>query len=504
MYWAQFMPALLLSLGLGVLLWGAIAVLYGSLYLSVALFLVATCCFPAEFFHVEAGGLTWTLDRLALLIIAFQFGLQWQRGQLRLFRIETTDIAAGLFMLWLIARAFTQPWGAVLPAQPPTMMHLVNGYLIPFFLYTVLRMAQLKPESLRSAFYVVVGLGVYLSLTALLEVAQAWSLVFPRFISDPALGIHFGRARGPMLQSVRLGMVLIACWLPLVIYTVWLHPRCRFRITLAAGYSLTVGAAIFATYTRSVWLGLGFAILSLVVLGLQRLPRRVAISGMLAAVSLIGILKGPDLVAFKREFSAAETRESTYMRAAFAYVSFEMFKDRPLAGYGFNQFQVYNRPYLADRSTNIRLESIRGYVHHNGFLSLLVDLGIVGVALYAFLALTAVVQCIVLWRAAGIPDWVRGLALITLSIGGVHIIQMAFHELSFSSIENTLLFASLALVVAAKDQFCFRPKNVFQKDPLRTCLEAEQNECSPKGQPPFETCSQPECERLPAPATLAD
>ncbi len=50
--------------------------------------------------------------------------------------------------------------------------------------------------------------------------------------------------------------------------------------------------------------------------------------------------------------------------------------------FGFNQFQVYNRPYLADRSTELRLESIRGYVHHNSFLSLLVDLGLVGFVLY--------------------------------------------------------------------------------------------------------------------------
>ena len=90
------------------------------------------------------------------------------------------------------------------------------------------------------------------------------------------------------------------------------------------------------------------------------------------------IVKGADLVAFKREYSAAETRESTYMRAAFAYVSLEMFKDRPVMGFGFNQFQVYNLPYLADRSTDIRVESIRGYVHHNSFLSVLVDLGIIG------------------------------------------------------------------------------------------------------------------------------
>ncbi len=39
-------------------------------------------------------------------------------------------------------------------------------------------------------------LGSYLAFTALFEVAHLWQFVYPKFISDPTLGIHFGRARG--------------------------------------------------------------------------------------------------------------------------------------------------------------------------------------------------------------------------------------------------------------------------------------------------------------------
>ena len=46
----------------------------------------------------------------------------------------------------------------------------------------------------------------------LLEMAKLWGLVFPRFIGDPTIGIHFGRARGPMLQSVRLGVACSPVW----------------------------------------------------------------------------------------------------------------------------------------------------------------------------------------------------------------------------------------------------------------------------------------------------
>jgi O-antigen ligase len=172
-----------------------------------------------------------------------------------------------------------------------------------------------------------------------------------------------------------------------------------------------------------------------------------------------GLVLGPNLVAFKREYSAAETRESTYMRAAFAYVSVQMFKDRPVAGFGFNQFNIANRDYLSDRSTGIRVESIRGYVHHNSFLSLLVDLGIVGFSLFGLMLAGFVRESWMLWRSTGIPDWARGLGLIALCLTSVHLIQMAFHEVSFSSIENGVLFGSFGLVLAAKRKFAEKEPN---------------------------------------------
>ncbi|MEO8269673.1 MAG: O-antigen ligase family protein [Aureliella sp.] len=449
------MPFLVFATALPLLLWGAILVARGSLFLSVAIFFVATCVFPAEFFSVDMAGLTWTIDRVCLVGIAVQLVFRWRRGDLELQRLESLDLAMALFMLWLFARTITQPLGSVLPGQPATLMHLVNGYLIPCFLYVALRTSKLEPQQLKWPLIVLIGLGVYLGITAVLEMAKLWGLVFPRFIGDPTIGIHFGRARGPMLQSVRLGVSLLACLAPLIVYTVWLQPlkRTSWGVFLAIGPLL--GAGVILTLTRSVWMGLGLIVVLLAWLCMQGISRRAAFVGMLFATLAIVIVKGDDLVAFKREYSAAETRESTYMRAAFAYVSLEMFKDRPVMGFGFNQFQVSNRPYLADRSTDIRVESIRGYVHHNSFLSLLVDLGIVGFGLYAFVGLSALIQCYILWQAHQAPKWARGLSLVALCIGGVHLIQMAFHEVSFSTIENSFLLAALGMVVAAKQQFCY-------------------------------------------------
>lgn len=447
------MSFLLLTVAIAFAVWAVVVLVRGSVFLSTALFLASTCCFPAEFVSLDLAGLTWTLDRLWFLALCTQAGIRWYRGNQVYSRIESTDVTIVLFFLWLIARTITQPLGSVLPGQPNTMMHFVNGYFIPFLLYAILRTSKLKTKALVPALYVLVLLGCYLGVTAFLEIAKVWSLVFPSFIGDPSIGIHYGRARGPMLQSVRLGVCLIACWLPMVVYTAWLKPRSRLHWTLALASLPLMCGAVFLTYTRSVWLGLGLSICALVYFCLEGMTKRIAVLCILTGVVGVGLVKGKDLIAFKREFSAAETRESTYMRAAFAYVSFAMIKDRPVTGFGFNQFQVYNPPYLSDRSTNIRLESIRGYVHHNSYLSLMVDLGIVGFSLYIFVLITCATQALKLWRNLTAPRWARGIGVITICIGGVHMIQMAFHEVSFSTIENGFLFAAVGLVVAANQQF---------------------------------------------------
>jgi O-antigen ligase len=453
------MALLALAAAVPASLWMMIILVRGSLQLSCVLFLIATSCLPAEFFSLDAAGLTWTLDRLWLAVILAQFALKWYRGELAEFRLEATDLLLGLFFLWLSFRTFTQPLGIAIKGQPPTLMHFINGYLVPLIIFAVLRLSRIEGKQMHGAMWALGLLGCYLSLTAICEVAQLWQFVFPRFIADPRLGIHFGRARGPMLQSVRLGMCLLLVTTCLVVFTVWLRPRSKpLWLTVAALVPLHL-LAIFLTYTRSIWMGAAMITVLLVACCLTGALRRLAVVGLLAGAVLVLAIKGPDLIAFKREYSAAETRESTYMRASFAYVSLKMFQDRPIGGFGFNQFQVANRPYLADRSTELRLESIRGYVHHNSFLSLLVDLGLVGFCLYLAVFIAFLRRMWALWRSPAAPQWARGVAIVAVAVAGVHAFQMAFHEVSFSAIENTLLFAAWGMTAACHRQFAAQPSS---------------------------------------------
>ena len=468
-------------MGLAALVWAVAVVRYHDLITGTAIFLIATSVFPPEYVSAKICGLSATVDRVWLGALCGQFLYDLWNRRVRIRALTGSDIWLFAFLGWLILRTVTTPIGNELPGQPSTVMHLLNGYLIPAFLFVLIRHSDLTPRTLWPAITIVLLFGIYLSLTAILEITKQWSLVFPRFIGDPKLGIHFGRARGPMLQSVRLGMCLNLCLAVLWLFPLWIFTRERWAWLLAVSLTPIFLAAIFLTYTRSIWMGAGAIVIVLLSTMLQGKARTLILGGLCMSAVVGGLIIGPNLVSFKREYSEAETLESTRMRGAFAYVSWKMFQDSPIAGFGFNQFQVYNRPYLDDRTTNIRLESIRGYVHHNSFLSLLVDLGLVGATLYMIAAVALIRNCWVIWSHPTASQYARSSAVLSFCVVAVHGIQMAFHEVSFSSIENTILMMSLAMSQVFRDDLVSqstRKMRLLQRSDERSLADGSQDNSS--------------------------
>ncbi|MCE3015262.1 MAG: O-antigen ligase family protein [Pirellula sp.] len=451
-------------MGLAMLIWAFVLVRYHNVLIGSAIFLIATSVFPPEFAQINVAGLSLTVDRAWLLVLILQYGYDLWTGKAKPRSPKGSDIWLFLFLAWLVLRTITTPIGEEISGQPSTVMHLINGYLTPTFLFLLIRHSEIRPGTLWPAVVIILVFGVYLSLTAVLEITKQWSLVFPSFIGDPTLGIHFGRARGPMLQSVRLGMCLNFCLVVLWVFPVWLYARQRWAWLLAACLTPLFMLAILLTYTRSIWLGAGAIVVILLATLLRGKARTLGLGALVFSVAIGGVLVGPNLVAFKREYGEAETLESTRMRGAFAYVSMEMFKDRPLAGFGFNQFQVQNRPYLDDRTTNIRLESIRGYVHHNSYLSLLVDLGLVGALLFVVASIGLVRNAWVNWTHPLSSGVAKSSAVLCFCMVAVHAIQMAFHEVSFSSIEYTILMISLGLSQVFRDDLVEATANLGSHD----------------------------------------
>ncbi|MBW3598043.1 MAG: O-antigen ligase family protein [Planctomycetes bacterium] len=417
--------------------WGAYLALRGSLVAGCLLYLVLASCFGPYFWSVDLAGITFSLDRFYLVALCGAFAFQWRLGRTAPQTMAPLDWLLLGLVAWLTLSAFTHDWRSPAVGDVPVIQHLINGYYIPLTLYFLGRRLPLNEASVNGVQTGLAVFGVYLAAIGLLEAAGQWSLVFPRYIAAPELGLHFGRSRGPMVHAVSYGVYLATC---LVCVWLWRERVARHGGILLAALIPAFLAALFFTKTRTVWLGAGAAALLTLGLTLKGRVRNAALASMAAAALVVGVAKMDSILGLEREGTVADTRHSADMRKSFTYVSWLMFCDRPIAGFGFGQFASAKLPYLGDRSVDLNLESIRGYVHHNTFLSVLTETGLVGLALFLGVFYHWTRRGWRLARDAGAPPGMRRHGVLWLAVLAIAFWQMLGHEITFTPLDMSLIF----------------------------------------------------------------
>lgn len=427
--------AIILAAGL---VWGLLYARRGSLALGAALVVAASYVLGYNFWHAHVGPLPLTLDRILLMGLVAVLVAQWRWGRLDPKPLSGSDWLLAVLLVILGASTLLAGRPDVQAAEGfSPMWRLVMSFVVPAMLYWIVRQAPLARRQWTASLTIISALGVYLAFTGLAEITGQWSLVFPRYISDPTLGIHFGRARGPELNAASLGVYLTVC-----LWCAWfLRPNVRrgWQLVLLAAVPL-MALAIGATLTRSTWIGL---VASAAVVGCFQLPQNwrlplftiAALGGVLVAAATWN-----DMIGLKREGTANESEHSVDQRKSFAYVSWQMFKDNPMFGVGFGRFYDRKLPYLSDRSQDFELESLRNLHHHNTLLSLLTETGMIGLA--AFLALLAAWarSAWSLVRDAELPVWVRSQGLLMLAVLVTYLSSAVFHDLTLLPSQEWMLF----------------------------------------------------------------
>ena len=257
------------------------------------------------------------------------------------------------------------------PFDAETWSLVASKFVVPFILFHLAILVFRGPFSRRHLEMFVIATLAYLVFTSLAFLADARSLIFPRFILDDSLGIHADRARGPFLQAVAMGMSLNILGILAIVLT-----RKRRKIVFLLWLMLPL--AMLATMTRAVWISF---LISTVALGirlggrcLHRACLGVILAGLLVCL-MIGLDNGSLMNSFRdrtAERGPVEARMAVYDAA------WEMFQKRPLTGW--TAGDVYSE--LARRMQGYHL---RTFYVHNTYLSLLVEFGIPGLVLYAIL-----------------------------------------------------------------------------------------------------------------------
>jgi len=399
-------------------------------------FLLIASCFGYPFLHIDSGPLPLTLDRAAIVLIAGIYIVQRGLGQTDPKPITLAEKLLVVFLAVLALSTFTHNWSSLPPGSVPPVWRLTTGFFFPAVVYWLARQSRLTDRRIGLAHGALACFGIYLAVTGLLEAAGQWSLVFPHYIADPDVGMHFGRARGPMVQAVSYGLCL---GVTMVAGYLWRNRWNRLGQLFWLAVLPLQFAALYFSYTRSVWIGTALMIFVTLAFTLRGRWRPVVLAGMAAVALLFSVTQLDTLTDLQREGSATEARESAGMRASFTYVSWQMFWDRPLWGFGFGQFATEKLPYLSDRTTPLELELIRDYIHHNTYLSLLTETGLIGLGLFA-----AILACWIRfgWRLTrdGNPPWVRAHGVLLLGGLATYGTQMLFHDVSYTAVDNSLIF----------------------------------------------------------------
>ncbi len=439
------MEAVIASLAIAGAVWGAIFFVRGTLLSGCLLYLLLVSCFGIELFRFDAGFVMMSIDRIFVVLLAGMYVLHRRLDKTEPKLLTPLDyvlfafvglIAASAIIQKAVGNGFEGAPGAKNPA--PVIIHMINGYLIPLVIYWVARQAKIKEPDLRKMLAAAICFGVYLAATGLLEFFGQWEFVFPKYIADPTVGLHFGRARGPMVQSVSYGLYLGICWLMALAWSERLGRWGQLGVVLLSPLFL---AGVYCTHTRSVWMGVALGALIVLCTTLRGAWRVLVLGSIVTAGLMVAATNWERIVSLERgDNSAANTRESAQLRKSFAYVSWQMFLDRPLLGVGFGQFAREKIPYLDDRTVDLRLEPIRDWSHHNTFLSLLTEEGAIGLLLFVILLLGWVFRAIRLRRDGWADPAARTQAVVFLAALGVYAFQLMFHDVTFSPLDNSLIF----------------------------------------------------------------
>jgi O-antigen ligase len=261
------------------------------------------------------------------------------------------------------------------PFETQTWSLLAAKFFVPFALFHLAGLVFREERRLRQfeAFALVVL--AYLCFMSIAFLVDAKSLIFPRFILDESLGYHADRARGPFLQAVANGVSLN------LLGVLALHALLRGRIRgiKAAMLLASLPVAILATMTRAVWISFAVSVGLLIFRSHNQRQRHICVAvAIVGALGLIIVLSFADqrraLTDRLQESGPLDYRQAVYAGA------WQMFLEKPLTGWGVNQMP-------AELVRHVSGYKVKGKEldPHNTYLEILVEHGIFGFALYAWL-----------------------------------------------------------------------------------------------------------------------
>lgn len=307
------------------------------------------------------------IDRVAFAILVSAVTAHHLAARERLFQLERATWPMFGLTLLAVVSVIGQPF------DQQTWSLLAAKFVVPFTLFHIAILVFRSERRLRQFEIFTLIVLAYLCFTSIAFLAGAKALIFPRFILDESLGYHADRARGPLLQAVANGVSLNL----LGILALHAFLRQKIKGVAAALLLISLPLAILATMTRAVWLSFAASMAYLIVRSRNRRLRLIAAA--VAAAAVLGLLISLSFNDQRRALSDrfSESGPVDFRRAVYTG-GWQMFLEKPLTGWGVNQMP-------AELARHVSGYKQKELYPHNTYLEILVEHGLIGIALYAWL-----------------------------------------------------------------------------------------------------------------------
>ena len=308
--------------------------------------------------------------------------------------ITRLEVAMALLCLYILASMIIS--GTFYSAgKGLTLGYLLSGYFIPFSSFFLAKYIATDEQKIKKLFIFFAIMGFYSGITGIFEYFRLDLLVFPGYIMDPEIGIHWGRARGPLLESPGNGWQIGICFF--ITLHLLLNSKTKWTKIFYSISIVSILSTLLFTFTRNIWLGFAVAILAMPIF----LPqiRKIFIVSSLALLLLFGSLlslgkfKQHDIddsdfgeigveLSLTDKLATRGMKKSTITgRFAIYRIGWKMFSEKPVFGFGFATSKV-----------------LIGHSIHDSLVEILVELGLVGMSLYLFIIINILIISIRLYR----------------------------------------------------------------------------------------------------------
>lgn len=210
---------------------------------------------------------------------------------------------------------------------------------------------------------------------------------------------------------------------------------------------LVVGLGLFCvtfSFSRGSWVGEVVTLIGLLLLYPKTTARLVIVLAI--GVFILGgsVLADEVAFAYERLTGEAATR-SAEDRVVGNMASLRMIEAKPLFGWGYQNYDLYDRQFQS-RVGDVAIR--HDITSHNTYLTLMVEMGLIGFLLYMYPALHWLVLSVKTWKR--FPDggfWSRRLLLMLwLTMVHMFVVSNAMDMIRFHAFGTTIWWMALALI----------------------------------------------------------